>query len=39
MLAKLRRTITAAQYSPAPLRGPYREKINAIQRAWAAALP
>ncbi len=39
MLAKLRRTIIAAQYSPGPLRGPYREKINAIQRAWAAALP
>jgi hypothetical protein len=39
MLAKLRRTIIVAQYSPGPLRGPYREKINAIQRAWAAALP
>jgi hypothetical protein len=39
MLAKLRRTIIAAQYSPGPLRSPYREKINAIQQAWAAALP
>jgi hypothetical protein len=39
MLAKLRRTIIAAQYSPGPLRAPYRQKINAIQRAWAAALP
>ena len=39
MLAKLRRTIIAAQYSPGPLGRPYREKINAIQRAWAAALP
>jgi hypothetical protein len=38
MLAKLRRTIIAAQYSPGPLRGPYRQKINAIQQAWAAAL-
>jgi hypothetical protein len=38
MLAKLRRTIIAAQYSPGPLRAPYREKINAIQQAWAAAL-
>ena len=39
MLHKLRRTIIAAQYSPGPLRSPYREKINAIQQAWAAALP
>lgn len=39
MLAKLRRTIIVAQYSPGPLRAPYREKINAIQQAWAAALP
>ncbi|HTX10750.1 MAG TPA: transposase [Solirubrobacteraceae bacterium] len=39
MLAKLRRTIIAAQYSPGRLRSPYREKINAIQQAWAAALP
>jgi hypothetical protein len=39
MLAKLRRTIIAAQYSPGPLRGPYRQKINAIQQAWATALP
>lgn len=38
MLAKLRRIIIAAQYSPGPLRGPYRQKINAIQQAWAAAL-
>jgi hypothetical protein len=38
MLAKLRRTIIAAQYSPGPLRDPYRQKINAIQQAWAAAL-
>ncbi|MGH2867928.1 MAG: IS701 family transposase, partial [Solirubrobacteraceae bacterium] len=39
MLAKLRRTIIAAQYSPGPLRDPYRQKINAIQQALAAALP
>jgi hypothetical protein len=39
MLAKLRRTIIAAQYSPGPLRDPYRQKITAIQQAWAAALP
>jgi len=39
MLAKLRRTIIAAQYSPGPLRDAYRQKINAIQQAWAAALP
>jgi DDE superfamily endonuclease len=38
MLAKLRRTIIAAQYSPGRLRGPYREKIDAIQQAWAAAM-
>ena len=38
MLAKLRRTIIAAQYSPGRLRSPYREKINAIQQAWATAL-
>ena len=37
MLTKLRRTIIAAQYSPGPLRHPYRQKINAIQQAWAAA--
>ena len=39
MLAKLRRTIIVARYFPGPLRAPYREKINAIQQAWAAALP
>jgi hypothetical protein len=39
MLAKLRRTIIAAQHSPGPLRLAYRQKINAIQQAWAAALP
>jgi DDE superfamily endonuclease len=39
MLAKLRRTIIAAQYSPGPLSDHYRQKINAIQQAWAATLP
>jgi hypothetical protein len=39
MLAKLRRTIIADQYSPGRLRDPYRQKINAIQQAWAALLP
>ena len=35
MLAKLRRTIIAAQYSPGRLRAPYQQKITAIQQAWA----
>jgi hypothetical protein len=39
MLAKLRRSIIAAQYSPPPLSDHNRQKINAIQQAWAAALP
>lgn len=38
MLAKLRRTIIAAQYSPGRLRSPYHQKITAIQQAWGAAL-
>lgn len=38
MLAKLRRTIIAAQYSPGRLRAPYQQKITAIQQAWATAL-
>ena len=38
MLAKLRRTIIADQYSPGRLRAPYRQKISAIQQAWAAML-
>jgi hypothetical protein len=38
MLAKLRRTIIAAQYSPGRLRPPHQQKITAIQQAWAAVL-
>ncbi len=38
MLAKLRRTIIAAQFTPGRLRAPDRQKITAIQQAWAAAL-
>jgi hypothetical protein len=38
MLAKLRRTIIADQYSPERLRAPYRQKIIAIQQAWVAML-
>ena len=38
MLAKLRRTMIADQYSPGRLRTPYRQKITAIQHAWAAML-
>ena len=38
MLAKLRRTLIADQYSPGRLRTPYRQKITAIQHAWAAML-
>jgi len=38
MLAKLRRTIIATQYSPGRLRPPHRQKITAIQQAWAATL-
>jgi hypothetical protein len=38
MLAKLRRTIIADQYSPGRLRAPYQQKITAIQQAWAAML-
>jgi DDE superfamily endonuclease len=38
MLAKLRRTIIADQYSPGRLRAPYQQKITAIQRAWEAML-
>jgi hypothetical protein len=38
MLAKLRRTIIADQYSPPRLRAPYQQKIIAIQQAWAAML-
>jgi len=38
MLAKLRRTIIADQYSPGRLRAPYQEKITAIQHAWATML-
>jgi hypothetical protein len=38
MLAKLRRTIIAAQYSPGPLSDLYRQKISAIHHAWATAL-
>jgi len=38
MLAKLRRTIIADQYSPGRLRAPYQQKITAIQRAWDAML-
>jgi hypothetical protein len=39
MIAKLRRTIIADQYSPGRLRAPYQQKITAIQQAWAAMLP
>ena len=38
MLAKLRRTIIADQYSPGRLRAPYQQNITAIQHAWAAML-
>ena len=38
MLAKLRRTIIAAQYSPGRLRAPYQQKITALQQAWAAMI-
>jgi len=38
MLAKLRRTLIADQYSPGRLRGPYKQKISDIQQAWAAML-
>jgi len=38
MLAKLRRTIIAAQYSPGRLRAPHRQKNTEIQQAWEAAL-
>jgi len=38
MLAKLRRTIIADQYSPGRLRAPYQQKITAIQQAWDAML-
>lgn len=38
MLAKLRRTIIADQYSPGRLRAPYQQKISAIQQAWAAMI-
>ena len=38
MLAKLRRTIIADQYSPGRLRAPYQQKITSIQHAWAAML-
>jgi hypothetical protein len=38
MLAKLRRTLIAEQYSPGGLRAPYQPKITAIQQAWAALL-
>ena len=38
MLAKLRRTLIADQYSPGRLRAPYQQKITAIQHAWAAML-
>jgi hypothetical protein len=38
MLAKLRRTIIANQYSPGRLRAPYQQQIIAIQQAWAAML-
>jgi SRSO17 transposase len=38
MLAKLRRTLIADQYSPGRLRAPYQQKITAIQQAWAAML-
>ena len=38
MIAKLRRTIIADQYSPGRLRAPYQQKITAIQQAWEAML-
>jgi hypothetical protein len=38
MLAKLRRTLIAEQYSPRRLRAPYQQKTTAIQQAWAALL-
>jgi len=38
MLAKLRRTLIADQYSPGRLRAPYQQKITAIQQAWAAMI-
>lgn len=38
MLAKLRRTIIASQYSPGRLRAPYQQKIAHIQQTWAARL-
>jgi hypothetical protein len=38
MLAKLRRTLIADQYSPGRLRTPYKQKITAIQQAWDAML-
>lgn len=38
MLAKLRRAIIAAQFSPGPLRAPNRQKNIALQQAWEAAL-
>lgn len=38
MLAKLRRTLIAGQYSPGRLRAPYQQKIIAIQQAWDAML-
>jgi DDE superfamily endonuclease len=38
MLAKLRRTLIADQYSPGRLRAPYQQKISAIQQAWDAML-
>ncbi len=38
MLAKLRRTIIASQYSPGRLRAPYQQKITHIQQTWAARI-
>jgi hypothetical protein len=38
MLAKLRRVIIAAEFTPGRLRAPYRQKITALQQAWAATL-
>ncbi len=38
MLAKLRRSIIAAQYSPGRLRAPYQQKISQIQQTWSAKL-
>jgi len=37
MLAKLRRTIIAAQYPPGPGRTPTTTQITQVQHAWAAA--